>query len=89
MGRDPLALREDIDLAGRALTDAVDGLRRRGWLPFLTLGGALLAGLLLRRRPVREVAGRSRSVVDRTLQVATTLAAIERYRQRAGRRSAA
>lgn len=89
MGRDPLALREDIDLAGRALTGAVDGLRRRGWLPFLTLGGALLAGLLLRRRPVREVAGRSRSVVDRTLQVATTLAAIERYRQRAGRRSAA
>lgn len=56
---------------------------------FLTLGGALVAGLLLRRRPVREVAGRSRSVVDRTLQVAGMLAAIERYRERSGRRRAA
>jgi hypothetical protein len=89
MGRDPLAIREDINLAGRAVTDAVDGLRRRGWLPLLTLGGALIAGVLLRRRPVREVAGRSRSVVDRTMQVATMLAAIERYRERSGRRRAA
>lgn len=89
MGRDPLEIREDITLAGRALTEAVDGLRRRGWLPLLTLGGALVAGLLLRRRPVREVAHRSRSVVDRTLQVATALAALERYRERSGRRRAA
>jgi hypothetical protein len=89
MGPDPLEIRQDITLAGRALTDAVDGLRRRGWLPFLTLGAALVAGLLLRRRPVREVAGRSRSVVDRTLQVAGMLAAIERYRERTGRRRAA
>lgn len=89
MGRDPLAIREDINLAGRAVSDAVDGLRRRGWLPLLTLGGALVAGLLLRRRPVREVAGRSQSVVNRTLQVATMLAAIERYRERSGRRRAA
>jgi hypothetical protein len=89
MGRDPLEIREDITLAGRALTDAVDGLRRRGWLPLITLGGALAAGLLLRRRPIGEVADRSRTVVDRTLQVATTLAAIERYRGRHGRRRAA
>jgi hypothetical protein len=89
MGRDPLEIREDITLAGRALTDAVDGLRRRGWLPLLTLGGALAAGLLMRRRPVREVADRSRRVVDRTLQVATALAALERYRERSGRRRAA
>jgi hypothetical protein len=89
MGRDPLAIREDISLAGRALIDGVEGLKRRGWLPFLTLGAALVAGLLLRRRPVREVAGRSRSVVNRTLQVATALAAIERFRERSGRRRAA
>jgi len=48
-----------------------------------------VAGLLMRRRPVREVADRSRSVVDRTLQVATALAALERYRKRSGRRRAA
>jgi hypothetical protein len=89
MGRDPGAIREDIDLAGRALIGAVDGLRRRGWLPFVGLGAALVTGLLLRRRPVGEVAGRSRAVVNRTLQVATTLAAIERFRARAGRRRAA
>ena len=89
MGRDPLAIREDITLAGRALTDGFDGLRRRGWLPFLTLGGALVAGLLLRRRPMREVANQSRSVVDRTLQVATALAALERYRARRRPRRAA
>jgi hypothetical protein len=89
MGRDPLEIREDITLAGRALTDAFEGLRRRGWLPFITLGAALAAGYLLQRnRPVREVAMRSRGVVDRTLQVAGALAAIERFRERSGRRAA-
>jgi hypothetical protein len=89
MGRDPFSIREDINLAGRALTDAVDGLQRRGWLPFVTLGAAFAVGLLLQRhRPVREMASRSRGVVDRTLQIATTLAAIERFRERSGRRAA-
>ena len=89
MGRDPLEIREDINLAGRALSDAVAGLQRRGWLPFVTLGAAFAVGLLLQRNhPVREVAARSRGVVDRTLQVATTLAAIERFRERSGRRAA-
>ncbi len=89
MGRDPLEIREDINLAGRALSDAFDGLRRRGWLPFLTLGAALAFGLLVQRhRPVREVAARSRGVIDRTLQVATALAAIERFRERPRRRAA-
>ena len=90
MGRDPLEIRENITLAGHALTDAVDGLQRRGWLPFLTLGAAFVVGLLLqRKRPVSEVAARSRDVVDRGLQIATTLAAIERFRQRRGGRRAA
>jgi hypothetical protein len=90
MGRDPLEIRENITLAGYALTDAVDGLRRRGWLPFVTLGAAFAVGLLLQRnRPVREVAARSRDVVDRGLQVATTLAAIERFRRRRAERRAA
>jgi hypothetical protein len=90
MGRDPFEIREDIQLAGRALTDAFEGLRRRGWLPLLTLGAALAAGIVLQRnRPAREVAARSRGVVDRTLQVATALAAIERFRTRTGRRRAA
>ena len=91
MGRDPLEIRQDIHLAGRALIDAFDGLQRRGWLPFLALGAALVAGLLLQRnRPVREVAARSRNVVDRGLQIATTLAAIERFRERrSSRRRAA
>jgi hypothetical protein len=89
MGRDPLEIREDINLAGRALTDAVGGLQRRGWLPFVTIGAAFAVGLLLQRnRPVREIAARSRNVVDRTLQVATALAAIERFRERSGRRAA-
>ena len=89
MGRDPIEIRQDINLAGRALTDAVNGLQRRGWLPFVTLGAAFAVGLLLQRnRPVREMAARSRGVVDRTLQVATTLAAIERFRERSGRRAA-
>ena len=90
MGRKPLEIRQDINLAGRALTDAVQGLRRRGWLPFLTLGAALVTGLLLQRnRSTREVAVRSRGLVNRTLQLATTLAAIERFRERSGRRRAA
>jgi hypothetical protein len=58
-------------------------------MPFLVLGAAFAAGMLLRHQPVREVATRSRDVVDRTLQVATMLAAIERFRERSGRRRAA
>ena len=89
MGRDPLEIRQDINLAGRALTDAVNGLQRRGWLPFVTLGAAFAVGLLLQRnRPVRDMAARSRGVVDRSLQITTTLAAIERFRERSGRRAA-
>ena len=88
MGRDPLEIREDIELAGRALTDAYETLRRRGWLPILTLGAALVTGVVLQRNGrAREVAVRSRGVVDRTLQVATALAAIERFRS--GRKRAA
>jgi hypothetical protein len=89
MGRDPLEIRQDINLAGRALTDAVNGLQRRGWLPFVTLGAAFAVGLLLQRnRPVREIAARSRGVIDRSLQITTALAAIERFRERSGRRAA-
>lgn len=90
MGRDPLEIRQDITLAGRALTDAYGELRRRGWLPYVTLGAALVTGLLLQRnRPVHEVAARSRRVVDGGLKIATVLAAIERFRERSGRRRAA
>jgi hypothetical protein len=90
MGRDPLEIRQDIQLAGRALTDAYETLRQRGWLPLVTLGAALVTGLVLQRNGrAREVAARSRRVVDRTLQVATALAAIERFRERSNPRRAA
>lgn len=57
-------------------------MRRRGWLPFLLLGGAAVAGLALSRRPADAVARDGVRVVERGLQVAAALAAIERFRER-------
>jgi len=41
----------------------------------------VLAGVLLRKRPVANIAERAASAADRALQVAGALAAIERFRQ--------
>lgn len=57
-------------------------MRRRGWLPLLLLGGAGAVGLALSRRPAGAVARNGVRVVERGLQVAAALAAIERFRER-------
>lgn len=79
MGRTPAEIRDEVTLAGRILTDALEELRRRRWL--LPLALALAVGVLLRRRPVSEIAKGTPGAVDRTLQIAGALAAIERYRR--------
>lgn len=57
-------------------------MQRRGWLPFMLLGGAAAVGLALSRRPAGTVARSGVRVVERGLQVAAALAAIERFRER-------
>jgi len=50
---------------------------------------AVLAALVLRKRPVEVVATRAGRMAERALQVAGALAAIERFRAVARRRRAA
>lgn len=57
-------------------------MQRRGWLPYLVLAGAVGLGLVLSRRPAGSVARDGARLVERGLQVAAALAAIERYRER-------
>lgn len=89
MGRTATEVRDDVALAGRLVLDALETARRRGWLPWIPVVAAVLAGLMLRKRPVAELAERAGQTAERALQVAGALAAIERFREVTGRRRAA
>jgi hypothetical protein len=93
MGRTATEVRNDVALAGRLVGDAVEAARRRGWLPWIpvaaAVAAAMVAGLMLRKRPLAEVAERAGRTAERALQVAGALAAIERFREATGRRRAA
>ncbi|PYN09613.1 MAG: hypothetical protein DME02_02690 [Candidatus Rokuibacteriota bacterium] len=89
MGRTATEVRDDVALAGRLVVDAFEEVRRRGWLPWIPLAAAVMAGLALRKRPMSDVAERAGRTAERALQVAGALAAIERFREMTRRRKAA
>jgi hypothetical protein len=88
MARNPTAITDDIELAGRFVVEQIEVMRRRGWLPLVLLAGAVGVGLALSGRPARNVARDGARLVDRSLQVAAALAAIERFRERPHARAA-
>src|SRR5438094_627116 len=89
MGRTATEVRNDVALAGRLVGDALEAARRRGWLPWIPVAAAVVAGLVMWRRPVADVAEKAGATAERALQVAGALAAIERFREATGRRKAA
>ena len=89
MGRAATEVRNDVALAGRLVGDALEAARRRGWLPWIPIAAAVVAGLVMWRRPVADVAEKAGATAERALQVAGALAAIERFREVTGRRKAA
>ena len=89
MGRTPTEVRNDVALAGRLVGDALEAARRRGWLPWTPIAAAVMAGLVMWRRPVADVAEKAGATAGRALQVAGALAAIERFREVTGRRKVA
>ena len=89
MGRTATEVRNDVALAGRLVGDALEAARRRGWLPWIPVAVAVVAGLVMWRRPVADVAEKAGATAERALQVAGALAAIERFREATGRRKAA
>ena len=89
MGRTADEIRHDVTLAGRLVIEALETARRRGWLPWIPIAAVVVAGLMLRKRPMSEIAERAGRTADRALQVAGALAAIERFREATGRRKAA
>ena len=90
MGRTSTQIGNDVALAGRLLADTLATARRRGWLPWIPVAAAVLTGFAMRRRSTAEVADRAQRTLERALQVAGALAAIERFRERrSGRDKAA
>ena len=89
MGRTATEVRNDVALAGRLVGDALEAARRRGWLPWIPIAAAVVAGVALWRRPVANVAEKAGATAERALQVAGALAAIERFREMTRRRKAA
>jgi hypothetical protein len=82
MGRTAAEVGNDVALAGRLVADALQEARRRGWLPWIPVAAAVVAALVLRRRPASDVADRAARTAERALQVAGALAAVERFRER-------
>ena len=74
MARDPAEIRADVEVAGDALAP---------WMPLLLLGAGVAAGWMLRRQPVSKVANTGAEIVNRSLQVASAIAAFQRFRDRA------
>jgi hypothetical protein len=89
MGRTADEVRHDVALASRLMIDALETARRRGWLPWIPVVAPVVAGLILRKRPMADIAERAGRTADRALQVAGALAVIERFREVTGRRRAA
>ena len=88
MGRTATQIQHDVALAGRLLIDALETARRRGWLPWIPVAAAILAGLVLGKRSTARVAERAGRTAKRAIQVAGALAAIERFREGRRRRAA-
>lgn len=74
MARDPAEIRADVEVAADALVE---------WMPLLLLGAGLVAGWMLRRQPVTTVASTGAGLVTRSLQVASAIAAFQRFRRAA------
>lgn len=74
MARDPAEITSDVEVAADTLAP---------WMPLLLLGAGLVAGWMLRRQPVTKVASTSAGIVNRSLQVASAIAAFQRFRERA------
>jgi membrane protein len=72
----------DVAIAGRVVERWVAEARRRGWAPLALLGGGLLAGWLLRGRSSSEIARTGGRLAKTTMQVASAIAAVERFRGR-------
>jgi hypothetical protein len=52
MGRTADEVRHDVALASRLMIDALETARRRGWLPWIPVVALVVAGLILRKRPM-------------------------------------
>jgi hypothetical protein len=74
MARDPAEIRADVEVAADAIAR---------WMPLLALGAGVIGGWMLRRQPVARVASTGVGLVNRSLQVAAAIAAVERFRNRA------
>jgi hypothetical protein len=73
MARDPAEISADVEVAADALAP---------WAPLLLLAAGVVAGWMLRRQPVTKVANTGAGLVNRSLQVASAIAAFQRFRDK-------
>ena len=71
MARDPAEITADVEVAAATLAP---------WMPLLLLGAGVVVGWMLRRQPVTKVANTGVEIVNRSLQVASAIAAVQRFR---------
>lgn len=83
MARSPAEIQADIALTRRRLERRLEAIHRRlphaWWTPWAMLGGAFVVGVLMARLPVLRVVGTGARTVQTGLQVAGTVAAVDRF----------
>jgi virulence factor BrkB len=72
---------DDVAVAGRAVARWLAEARRRGWAPLGLLGSAMVVGWSLRRRNAVEMTAAGGRLAETALQVASAIAAVERFRR--------
>ncbi len=83
MARSPAEIQADIALTRRLIETRLEALHRRlphaWWTPWLVLGSAFGAGMLLSQVPAVRVLGIGAKTIRTGLQVVAALAAVERF----------
>ncbi len=83
MARSTAEIHADIALTRRLVERRLDALHRRvphaWWTPLVMLGGALVAGVVLSRLPFLRIVGTGAKTVQTGIQVAGTVAAVDRF----------
>jgi hypothetical protein len=83
MARSTAEIQADIAVTRRRIETQLDALHRRlpdrWWMPYATLAGALVTGIVLSRVSMLSLVGTGARAVQAGLAVASTVAAVDRF----------